>query len=44
MTTTATQRRNAYLAWVAVCFIWGTTYLGIKISLETIPTIDTGMA
>jgi drug/metabolite transporter (DMT)-like permease len=26
-----------YLAWVAVCLIWGTTYLGIKIALETIP-------
>jgi drug/metabolite transporter (DMT)-like permease len=29
--------RTAYLAWVAVCLIWGTTYLGIKIALETIP-------
>jgi drug/metabolite transporter (DMT)-like permease len=37
MTTSATQRRNAYIAWAAICFIWGTTYLGIKISLETIP-------
>jgi drug/metabolite transporter (DMT)-like permease len=30
-----TQR--AYLAWVAVCLVWGTTYLGIRIALETIP-------
>lgn len=30
-------RRNAYLAWLAVCVIWGTTYLGIRIALETIP-------
>ncbi len=37
MTTTATQRRNAYIAWAAICFIWGTTYLAIKISLETMP-------
>jgi drug/metabolite transporter (DMT)-like permease len=28
---------RAYLAWVSVCVIWGTTYLGIKIALETIP-------
>jgi len=28
---------SAYLAWAAVCLIWGTTYLGIKIALETIP-------
>ena len=27
----------AYVAWVAVCLIWGTTYLAILIALETIP-------
>jgi len=42
MTTTATQRRNAYFAWAAVCFIWGTTYLSIKISLETVPPFVIG--
>lgn len=31
-----TQRR-AWIAWIAVCVIWGTTYLFIKIALETIP-------
>ena len=31
------QRRLAYLAWCAVCLIWGTTYLGIRISLESMP-------
>jgi len=31
------ERRLAYFAWVVVCVIWGTTYLGIRISLETIP-------
>ena len=31
------ERRLALLAWVAVCLIWGTTYLGIRISLETMP-------
>ncbi len=28
---------SAYAAWLAVCLIWGTTYLGIRIALETIP-------
>ena len=31
------QLRLAYLSWIAVCLIWGTTYLGIRISLESIP-------
>ena len=26
-------RRRAYLAWIAVCLIWGTTYLGIRMAL-----------
>jgi len=30
---------RAYGAWLAVCLIWGTTYLGIRISLETIPPL-----
>ena len=29
--------RMAYVAWLAVCLVWGTTYLGIRIALETIP-------
>lgn len=29
--------RSAYLAWVAVCLTWGTTYLAIRVALETIP-------
>ena len=33
----ARRRRTAYLAWFAVCVLWGTTYLGIRIALETIP-------
>jgi drug/metabolite transporter (DMT)-like permease len=33
------RSRRAYLAWVAVCLIWGTTYLGIRIALETIPPL-----
>lgn len=31
------ERRLAYFAWVTVCIIWGTTYLGIRITLETMP-------
>jgi drug/metabolite transporter (DMT)-like permease len=31
------ERRLAYIAWIAVCLIWGTTYLGIRICLESIP-------
>jgi len=31
------QRKLAYFAWIAVCLIWGTTYLGIRVSLETMP-------
>jgi drug/metabolite transporter (DMT)-like permease len=34
---TAAVRRNAWIAWAAVCLIWGTTYLAMKIALETIP-------
>jgi drug/metabolite transporter (DMT)-like permease len=31
--------RRAYLAWVIVCLVWGTTYLAIRISLESIPPL-----
>lgn len=31
------DKKLAYMAWVAICVIWGTTYLAIKICLETIP-------
>ena len=30
-------RRRAYLAFFAICLIWGTTYFAIKIALATIP-------
>jgi drug/metabolite transporter (DMT)-like permease len=33
------SRRRAYGAWVVVCLVWGTTYLGIRICLETIPPL-----
>lgn len=31
------ERKLAYLSWVVVCFVWGTTYLGIRVALETVP-------
>lgn len=37
MTPAARHKRLAYFAWAAVCLIWGTTYLGIRVSLESIP-------
>lgn len=41
-TAAASRRRLAYFAWGAVCVIWGTTYLGIRVSLESIPPALTG--
>jgi drug/metabolite transporter (DMT)-like permease len=35
--STPRERRLAFIAWIAVCVIWGTTYLGIRITLETMP-------
>jgi drug/metabolite transporter (DMT)-like permease len=32
-----TTRTSAFTAWIVVCVVWGTTYLGIRIALETIP-------
>jgi drug/metabolite transporter (DMT)-like permease len=40
--TSATELRRAWIAWAAVCVIWGTTYLGIKIALGTIPPLLLG--
>ena len=33
---------TAYAAWVAVCLLWGTTYLAIRVALETIPPMLVG--
>ena len=33
----ARQRRLAYAAWLAIWLIWGTTYFGIRVSLESMP-------
>jgi drug/metabolite transporter (DMT)-like permease len=37
MTPAPGSKRLAYIAWAAVCLIWGTTYLGIRVSLESVP-------
>jgi drug/metabolite transporter (DMT)-like permease len=31
------ERKVAYGAWIVVCFVWGTTYLGIRVALESVP-------
>ena len=40
--SSARERRLALMAWIAVCLIWGTTYLGIRISLDTLPPMLMG--
>ena len=34
---TGREKLSAYGAWAAVCFFWGTTYLAIRVGLETMP-------
>ncbi|MBV9211880.1 MAG: EamA family transporter, partial [Acidobacteria bacterium] len=34
---TSREKFAAYGSWAAVCFLWGTTYLGIRVGLETLP-------
>ena len=31
------ERQFAIIAWIIVCFVWGTTYLAIRVALETVP-------
>ena len=40
--STEHHTRRAWLAWFAICLIWGTTYLAIKIALVTIPPLLVG--
>jgi drug/metabolite transporter (DMT)-like permease len=40
--TTAHHTRRAWIAWFAICLIWGTTYLAIKVALGTIPPLLLG--
>jgi drug/metabolite transporter (DMT)-like permease len=39
VTTDEILNRKAYAAWLAVCVVWGTTYLAIAIAIETIPPL-----
>lgn len=34
---TSRERRLAYLAWITICIVWGTTYLAIRVALESMP-------
>jgi len=34
---THADRRLAWLAWATICLVWGTTYLAIRVALESIP-------
>ena len=31
--------RLAWIAWITVCVVWGTTYLAIRVALETVPVL-----
>jgi drug/metabolite transporter (DMT)-like permease len=33
------SKRRAYLAWVVVCAVWGTTYLAIRVAIESLPPL-----
>lgn len=33
------SRAGAYLAYAAICAIWGTTFVAIRVAIETIPTL-----
>lgn len=32
------EKALAYIAFAVVCVVWGTTYLGIRVAIETLPT------
>ncbi|MBS3944908.1 MAG: EamA family transporter [Melioribacter sp.] len=36
---TRNENYKAYLAWISICIIWGTTYLAIRIGVEDIPPV-----
>jgi drug/metabolite transporter (DMT)-like permease len=31
------EQKLAWAAWVTICLVWGTTYLAIRVALETVP-------
>jgi drug/metabolite transporter (DMT)-like permease len=40
--TSPHQRTLAYIAWIVVCIVWGTTYLAIRVALESVPVALVG--
>jgi drug/metabolite transporter (DMT)-like permease len=34
---TRRQQQRAWAAWIIICVVWGTTYLAIRVALETVP-------
>ena len=42
MTPSSRERRLAYFSWITVCIVWGTTYFGIRVCLETMPPMLMG--
>jgi drug/metabolite transporter (DMT)-like permease len=36
------SKRLAWIAWITICVVWGTTYVAIKIALATIPPFTMG--
>lgn len=33
------EQKLAWIAWVTICVVWGTTYLAIRVALESIPVL-----
>ena len=33
------SKTRAYIAWLIVCLVWGTTYLAIRIAIESLPPL-----
>ena len=31
------EKRLAYIAWITICIVWGTTFLAIRVALESLP-------
>jgi drug/metabolite transporter (DMT)-like permease len=40
--STSRERTLAFAAWIIVCIVWGTTYLAIRIALESVPVALVG--
>lgn len=40
--STPRERTLAYVAWIVVCIVWGTTYLAIRVALESVPVALVG--